>query len=173
MKNFTIFGFAIAFFALSANAVAQETSATVETTANVLTPIKVVGGTALSFGDILKPAAEGTVTVSPDGTRDASAPDLVIAGTPGTVTAASFNVTGEPDYTYSITIPTTAFNITNAADATSVMSVGTFTSNPTAGTLSSTGAQTVNVGATLTVPTTVTAGVYSNASALKVTVNYN
>ena len=56
------------------------------------------------------------------------------------------------------------------------MSVGTFTSSPTAGvagTLSGTGTQTFTVGATLTIATAQLAGTYTNATDLDVTVGYN
>ncbi|HNW54406.1 MAG TPA: DUF4402 domain-containing protein, partial [Bacteroidales bacterium] len=53
------------------------------------------------------------------------------------------------------------------------MTVGTFTSNPTpTGTLTA-GTQDVFVGATLNVAAGQAAGVYTNATGLVVTVNYN
>jgi hypothetical protein len=57
------------------------------------------------------------------------------------------------------------------------MSVGTFVSNPVAGSgsglLSAGGTQEISVGATLTVGANQTAGLYTNAAGLSVTVNYN
>ncbi len=54
------------------------------------------------------------------------------------------------------------------------MAVGTFVSSPaTTGTLSSGGTQTLKVGATHSVAAAQTAGVYTNATGVPVTVNYN
>jgi hypothetical protein len=73
--------------------------------------------------------------------------------------------------TYSITLP--AAPITLAGGSANV-TVGTFVSDPTpTGTLTA-GAQDVLVGATLNLPAGgVTAGSYTNAAGLTVTVNYN
>jgi len=54
------------------------------------------------------------------------------------------------------------------------MTVNAFTSNPSGtGTLSSGGTQTLNVGATLNVAAAQTAGTYTNATGVAVSVNYN
>jgi hypothetical protein len=53
------------------------------------------------------------------------------------------------------------------------MTVGTFTSTPTATGLLTLGAQEILVGATLNVGANQVAGVYTNASDLSVTVAYN
>ncbi|AVR47300.1 hypothetical protein C7S20_02550 [Christiangramia fulva] len=172
MKKITLICFAIMAIAFSTNAVAQDNaSASVNTTANVITPITITGGSALSFGDIVGTSSGGTVTVATDGTRTASATDLTITGTPGTVSAASFTVNGADGYTYAISLPS-AFDISNSG-GTATMGVGTFVSNPDAtGTLTG-GTQTVNVGATLTVGADQAPGVYTNATGMTLTVNYN
>jgi hypothetical protein len=54
------------------------------------------------------------------------------------------------------------------------MTINAFTSNPNgAGTLSAGGTQTINVGATLNVLGSQTAGTYTNATGFPVIVNYN
>jgi hypothetical protein len=88
----------------------------------------------------------------------------------GTVTAASFTVTGEGNSTYSITLPSSAITLTSPSGT---MSVQNFVSTPSnTGTLSS-GTQEIKVGATLNVSAAQAAGTYTNASGLFVTVNYN
>lgn len=83
--------------------------------------------------------------------------------------AASFNITGQPNQAFTITIPTTAINMVNGANT---ISVSTFTSNPTAtSTLSATGSSILKVGATRAALTATQAtGVYTGA--FTVTVNY-
>ena len=114
------------------------------------------------------------MTVVPAGTRTASGLTLPTA-TPGTVGAAIFTVTGLANATYGITLPAGPITLTGPASAT--MTVGTFVSNPVAGSgsglLSATGTQDISVGATLNVGTSQTAGTYTNATGLSVTVNYN
>jgi hypothetical protein len=54
------------------------------------------------------------------------------------------------------------------------MTVDNFTSSPSAtGTLSAGGTETLNVGATLNVAAAQASGLYTNATGVPVTVNYN
>jgi len=54
------------------------------------------------------------------------------------------------------------------------MTVSSFVSNPSStGTLSSSGSQTLDVGATLAVAAAQTPGTYTNSTGVQVTVNYN
>jgi len=108
--------------------------------------------------------------MTPGGTRTQTG-GVTLPATTGTVTAASFNVTGANSYTYSITLPASPTTITSGANN---MTVSTFTSNPaTTGTLSGTGSQTLSVGATLNVGASQVAGLYTSSIPFTVTVNYN
>ena len=85
---------------------------------------------------------------------------------------ASFDVTGNDGYTYTITLPSTDYTITRVS-GTETMTINTFTSDPSGtGTLTG-GTETVNVGATLNVNAGQVGGTYTNATGFDVTVNYN
>jgi len=92
------------------------------------------------------------------------------------VSAAAFTITGESGSTYSISNPASII-IKNGVNE---MTVNTFTSAAAAGTLGTltgtigtTTTQQVLFGGTLTVLGTQAAGVYSNDTEFKITVNYN
>ncbi|GGH63877.1 hypothetical protein HNQ91_002427 [Filimonas zeae] len=147
-----------------------QASATATATATIVTPISISKTDNLNFGNVAVHATTaGTVVLSPGGARSATG-GVTLPATPGTVAAASFTVSGEGNYTYAITLPSSALTIT---DGTNTMTVTDFTSTPNGtGTLSS-GTQTLNVGATLNVAAGQAAGVYTSAAPFTVTVNYN
>ena len=157
-------------FAFAAVTFAQ---ATATATATIVTPITIAKtGTDLSFGNIIPSTTlAGTVVVAPDGTPTytnvtASASPTATAA----ISAAVFTVTGTPDATYSITLPTTDVTLTGPAGT---MVANDFKSNPTpTGTLSSGGTQGLTVGAQLNVAANQAAGTYLSAP-FTVTVNYN
>ncbi|MFT6096263.1 MAG: hypothetical protein ACJAXY_000458 [Nonlabens sp.] len=156
--------------AATTGAMAQE-SATASSSATIVAPIGIAQSADMNFGNVATNGAGGTVVIATDGTTTPSGGVTLPAQT-GTVTAAAFDVSGEGAYTYTITLPGT-FNLSDGAGTPNTMSVGTFVSDPaTTGTLVS-GAQTVNVGATLTVAGGQEPGVYTNTTDLTVTVNYN
>ena len=108
--------------------------------------------------------------LTPAGVRSATG-GVTLPATAGTVTAASFTVTGTAGYTYAITLPAVALTITSGGPS---MTVDTWTSTPIAtGTLVA-GTSTLTVGATLHVGALQAAGVYGiPAETFTVTVNYN
>ena len=154
-------------FAIDANA---QSTATATATATVITPISISKNADMSFGNLAVQAGTGgTVVLAPAGTRSSTS-GVTLPSATGTVTAASFTVTGSGSSTYAITLPSSV-TLTHT-NGTNTMSAGTFTSNPsTPGTLSS-GTQDVAVGATLTVAAGQLAGVYTSGN-FNVTVNYN
>lgn len=169
-KNFTItLSITAAMIGLSLSANAQATG-TVVTNAEVITPISIAGDVALEFGSIVGTTAGGTVTIATDGTRTGTT-ELIPSNVGTAPAAAQFTVTGQEDYTYSLTLPTVAFAITNGATGT--MDVDGFTSNET-GNLTG-GTEVINVGATLTVGVNQESGTYTSAigEELSVTVQYN
>ncbi len=135
--------------------------------ATIVTPLAIAVGLNLRFGKISSSAAAGTVLISAAGIRTSTGGvGLVSSGS--TQGQATFNVTGDFNSTYSIGLPAST---TIVAGANS-MTVNTFVSNPaTTGTLSATGAQTVNVGATLNVAASQAGGSYTGT--FVVTMNYN
>jgi len=163
---------AASVIAISNTSFAQAT-ATASASANIITPITIVKTVDMNFGNVAVSATlSGTTVLAPAGTRTTGGSGgVTLPATTGTVSAASFTVSGQASYTYAITLPSTC-TITDGASHN--MTVNSFTSTPSAtGTLSSGGTQTLNVGATLNVAAAQASGTYTNATGVPVTVNYN
>ena len=173
MKNFSKV-LAIAAVALGfANSSFAQATATAAASATIITPISIAKNVDMAFGNVAVSATTGgTVILAPAGTRTTGgAGGVTLPATTGTVAGADFTVTGQASYTYAITLPSTA---TLTDGATHTMIVNAFTSFPaTTGVLSGGGTQDLKVGATLNVSAAQTAGTYTNATAVPVTVNYN
>ncbi|HSO77411.1 MAG TPA: DUF4402 domain-containing protein [Bacteroidales bacterium] len=166
MKKFL--AISILMFAFAAVTFGQ-VNATATATATIVTPIAIVNASNMNFGNVAVNATPGTVVLAPAGTRTATA-GVTLPTVAGTVSAATFTVTGTPGATYSITLPVGTNTIT---DGTNNMTVGTWTSSPTpTGTLTG-GTETLRVGATLNVGGSQPAGVYVSGTPFTVTVNYN
>jgi hypothetical protein len=152
------------------NSFAQATG-TATATATIVTPISIQRNTHMNFGNVaVQASTAGTVTISPAGVRSRTA-GVTLPNVAGTVTAATFTVSGTASYTYTITLPTSV-TLTRASGS-ETMTADNFTSNPSAtGQLSSSGSQDIGVGATLNVAAAQTAGVYTSGN-FDVTVNYN
>jgi len=161
----------IIMIAVTTGAMAQE-SATASSSATIVAPIGIAQAADMNFGNVATNDAGGTVIMTTGGSTSLTGGVTLPADT-GTVAAAAFDVTGEADYTYTIALPSGAITLQDDAGTPNEMTVDTFVSDPdTTGALTS-GAQTVNVGATLNVAGGQTAGVYTNTTNLTVTVNYN
>jgi hypothetical protein len=167
MKSLTL-TFILLVIAVSSFA---QVTATASTSATIVTPIAISKTVDMDFGNVaVLGTSGGTVILTPAGTRTKTG-GVTLPATTGTVSAASFTVTGATGYTYAITLPSS--DITLSDGATHTMTVGTFTSNPSGtGTLTG-GTSTLTVGATLNVSAGQVAGAYTNAADLAVTVNYN
>lgn len=144
---------------------------TATASATIISPLTITKAADMNFGNITATTAGGTVVLAAGGGRTASGVQL--PATTGTVAAASFNVTGEASYAYTVNLPTT-HTITKAA-STETMSLGTFTSSLTGNTssLSGTGTGSFTVGSTLTVGANQASGSYTNATGFTVSVVYN
>jgi hypothetical protein len=163
---------ATAIIAFSTSSFAQAT-ATASASATIITPISIVKNVDMNFGNVAVSASlAGTVVLAPAGGRTTGgAGGVTLPSTIGTVAGADFTVSGQASYTYAITLPTTA-TLTDGGSHT--MIINTFTSVPaTTGALSTGGVQDLKVGATLNVAAAQAAGVYTNSTAVPVTVNYN
>jgi len=129
----------------------------------VLDPITITAGANLTFGQVAAPATgTGTVTCSTAGAVSSSGLTQV-----GACTAGTFTVGGEDGSSFSITLPTSA-TLNSGGNS---LTVDTFLSDPSGTGSIATGGTTVNVGATLNVPSTAAAGSYTGTYA--VTVDYN
>lgn len=147
-----------------------QASATATASATIITPIAITKTVDMNFGTAAVQAGTGgTIVLTPAGGRTVTG-GVTLPNVTGTVTAASFNVTGEGTSTYSITLPVAPLTITSGINT---MTVSTFSSTPTpTGTLTA-GAQTLLVGGTLNVAAAQAPGTYLSGTPFTVTVNYN
>ncbi|HZI94078.1 MAG TPA: DUF4402 domain-containing protein [Patescibacteria group bacterium] len=120
----------------------------------------------LCFGQIVSTGMPGTVTVDPSGIRSASGG--VALGSAAGVGAAIFRVTGEPNASYSITLPSSTLFVSAGRS----MTIDRFTSSPKeSGNLGPGGAQWLSVGGTLHVGPSQTTAIYDGT--VEVTVAYD
>jgi len=133
-------------------------------------PISIMKNTDMNFGTIAVSSA-GTVVLSTSGSRAATG-GVFLPSFSGTVTAAQFTVSGEPNYTYAITLPA-AFTLYESGIGPASMIINAFTSIPSATGSLTAGTETVLVGATLNTGASQVAGSYTNATGFDVIVNYN
>lgn len=159
----------IVLFLITGTAFTQVT-ASATATATIFEPIAISKTVDMNFGNLAVNATPGTIVLAPESSRTTTGGVTFLSSNIGTVTAASFTVTGLADATYSITLPSTPTVISSGGND---MTVDTWTSTPSSnGTLTG-GTQTLNVGATLNVPASAPAGIYTSATPFNVTVNYN
>jgi hypothetical protein len=162
-------------FGFAANSFAQET-ASATSSATVIQPITITKNVDMNFGNIsLQAGATGTVVLNPTTGLRSTTGGITLPVTNGTVTAASFGITGANGYAFGFTLPTSV--LLTIAGGGSTMTANNFTSNLAgagsgSSTLSNTGVATLIVGATLNVTAAQTAGTYISP-AFDVTVNYN
>jgi len=170
MKKGTKLILAALVMMVSASGAYAQATATATATATIVTPISITKTVDMNFGNVAVQAATGgTVVLTPAGARSITG-GVTLPGVTGTVAAASFTVNGQGTYTYAITLPSTDLTITSGSNT---MIVNTFTSTPSATGALTAGAQTLNVGATLTVAAAQASGVYVSGTPFNVTVNYN
>lgn len=161
---------ACAMIALSGTAFAAPSSSTASGSAQaaILTPLTIVPINALSFGQITRPTAAGTVVMAPSGTI--STTGGVITSTAIAQTAprgpGTFAVVGEAGRAFSVSLPTTVI----LRQGTRNMRLSAFRSNWAAGTVFSTSRSfALSVGATLNVGANQTVGTYTGTYAVTVT----
>jgi len=146
----------------SANAFAA--SVTANASANVITPLAIAESTGMDFGDVSVGTGGGTVVLDTTGGRSVTGDAEAVTG--GTQTAGVYNVTGSGTKAYSITFPASA----TISSGGNNMTVDTFTHDAGATPALTGGADTFNVGATLTISPSQAPGAYSGTYTL--TVNY-
>lgn len=155
-------GLAAAYNALAADAVSSAE-------ATVVAPIAISNTAPLSFGKF-SAGSGGTVVLSPAGVRSSPGGVVLLAGSPGN--AATFNVTGDSNAGYAITLPAGSAVLTHESDSARTMSMGAWISEPSGtGRIPGTGPQAVTVGATLTVGEAQAPGRYSGSFNLSVEYN--
>ena len=137
------------------------------------TPVTIAKKIDMTFDYTDVPVSStGIIVLSASGLLAAIATSgTLVPSNTGHITAAEFNVSGLPQYTYSITLPAEA-RLSDGRDHS--MSVGSFISTPSgAGLLGRLGTQDIKVGATFVIGERQAAGCYTNSTDVQVTVNYN
>ncbi|MBS4043494.1 MAG: DUF4402 domain-containing protein [Chitinophagaceae bacterium] len=158
---------------LSINYSFAQATASATATATIVTPISITKNIDMNFGNISVTSSGGTVILDPNGTRTKTG-GITLPIITGTVTAAQFTVSGQGNYTYDITLPSSSVVLSSGANSMNATSF-TCSIGTTAGSLSagSPGTQTFNVGATLAINANQPSGSYTTATPFNVTVNYN
>lgn len=141
-------------------------SATVESRATVIDPIKIEKTVDLDFGNVISAYTPGTVILSPDGTRVAYGVQLSNT-IPGNVAPAEAVVT-HGNNNYSITLPE-SFTLYHQENPNQVLVIDDFTVTPLPGDDS----DILRIGATLKLEANQVAGYYTNSEGFNVTVSYN
>ncbi|MEO0466736.1 MAG: DUF4402 domain-containing protein [Pseudomonadota bacterium] len=132
--------------------------------ADIIAPLQITNATALYFGTIAPSLTEGgSVVVSPAGGKTCA---TALTCLTDDHTAAAFDVTGEADASYTISLPTSV-QISNGAGAN--MTIDSFAGSKTSGTLVS-GQDNFTVGGSLAVSANQATGEYTGTFA--VTVEY-
>lgn len=130
--------------------------------------ISLMNTQALAFGGFVA-GSGGSVVIAPSGARSASGGVVLIASRAGA--AAHFSVSGDPNFTYAISLPVNG-TVMLSDGAGNNMSANDFTSSPSGiGQLSGAGTQQLAVGATLVVGGNQPPGAYSGS--FMVSVDYN
>src|ERR1044071_2912789 len=102
MKNIVkVLAASVIAIAFSNNSFAQAT-ATASASANIITPITIAKTVDMNFGNVAVSATiSGTAILAPAGTRTTGGSGgVTLPATNGTVSAASFTVSGQASYTY-------------------------------------------------------------------------
>ena len=172
MKTFSLAAAVAVALTLVAGSQASAATATANATAQIVVAISITKTDDLDFGDVAAGDVDGTVIMSPASARSATGGATLV--NTGTGNAAAFDVVGEPNATYSISLPTSI--VLNALVPNGLAGVGMlvddFTSNPSlTGELNGSGTQALTVGATLHVGASQPSGTYTNT--FDVTVAYN
>jgi hypothetical protein len=169
MKNFTkLFALAVVMvgFSLSSNA---QSSASASTTATLIVPISIEKFADMNFGTVAASATAGTIVLDAANGVEAFDGAFVVNGS--AATTAIFDVTGEGTSSFSISYPASVTLTRQTGIET--LTVNAFTNALGASSTLTAGAAQIKLGATLNLPADAVAGIYSNASDLTVTVNYN
>lgn len=163
-------GFATAFaVALAATgATAGTVSATAPVSVLILAPVTVTATQGLAFGTVVRPGNEGANTVSLDADSHVtiSGPGDAATGA-SSVSAAKFDVAGDPGITYSTTqsLEFAQPGLTNVSVTAPVTTAGT------PGVIPPSGVQEIRFGGSFQVSAATPTQSYTGA--LTVTVNYN
>ena len=152
----------------------SQVTSTAVTSANIITQIEISKSVDMNFGNIaVSPTISGSVVLTTTSTRTKTG-GVTLPAVTGDVTSAKFTVIGLDGSTYSLTLPLSVV----LTGPSSTMTVNNFKTLTSSGSVLSTstlvgGTDDIYVGGTLNVNAGQLSGLYTNASDLFVTVNYN
>jgi hypothetical protein len=153
------------FVAISAKS-QTSASATVNSHATVIDPIKITKSVDLDFGNVISAYNPGSVILSPDGSRVAYG--VQISNTfPGNVTPAEA-IVNHGNNNYSLTLPE-SFTLYSQDNHNQVLTIDEFTVSPETGEVM----DILKIGGTLNLEANQPAGFYTNTTGFNVTVSYN
>jgi len=166
MKNITkAIAFALVILGFSATSYAQTASA--NASAKILAGLTLTKTVDLNFGTMTVPTSPATVTITPGAVLSSTGTITLLAQAP-TASVASYNVSGDNNANYAITLPANT-TITSGANT---MTVDNFASSGGLNhALNGSGLETFTVGATLNLVSGQAAGSYTGT--YNVTVTYN
>ncbi|MBT8440268.1 MAG: DUF4402 domain-containing protein [Gammaproteobacteria bacterium] len=146
---------------------AQAATANTTIDANIVSTLNLIAQNGIVFGDIGASSIPGRIIIDVDGSRVSTGGATINTNTSGT--PANFEISGDPNALYIITLPSSVVITSAAGDS---MTVDNFTSLPAAnGQLDPSGRQNLNVGATMNVGSFQPFGAYRGL--MTTTVEYN
>ncbi|WP_129595552.1 DUF4402 domain-containing protein [Seramator thermalis] len=146
----------------------NQASVSANATATIVKSISIEKNADLQFGKIIAGSTAGQVQIQTDGSRTIAAGDVVLFNQGSDHQAAAFKTIGSPNATYYLSFPSSV-SLTGPTGS-DPMTIEGFVHSAT-GTLSASGEETFNVGATLNVGANQAAGEY--AGTFSVTAAYN
>jgi hypothetical protein len=158
--------FSLIFLSFPTDGMAQAT-ATFTASVTIIQPIGITNTANMNFAN-LDAKSGGAVILGPDNTRKSQGGVELADG--NTVSAATFEVTGQAGYTYSITLPNSDHVLTNGTDN---IIIRDFTSSLINEGSLALGSQTLRVGASLDINPNQTPGIYTSPGGFNISVNYN
>ena len=150
---------------VAGHAQAPTQGAMAQATAVIYQPVSIKKPADLNFGAMIATPSAGKVILGPDGARTAVG-GAVLASAAG-VSATSFVVSGEPNATFSLTLPGSILIVSGSQS----MLVDAFTTDAPTTRLDAKGNLALHVGATLGLAANQPPGLYSGS--FPVTVAYN
>lgn len=159
---------ALALISLPLSLKAADGSGTASAT--IIAPITITPVLDLAFGKMSANNGGSVVINAVTAARSVASGDSVLVNLGSTTTAATFDIAGEGNSGFDITLPAAPVDITHT-NGIDTMSVGSFTSNPSTSSALVGGAKTISVGGTLNIGASQLPGSYSGN--FVVTVEYN
>lgn len=160
-----LFGFSL--FWIGFNSASAQSTANFTASVTIVQPINIATTSNLNFAS-LEARTGGAVILTPEDVRTSSGG--VELKEEANLSAATFEITGQQDFAFSINLPDGEFELTNGSHK---MIIRDFTSNLSQDTYLGDGKKILKLGATLDVSPDQASGQYTSLGALTVTVNYN